>query len=283
MAQQFAEQQVTLGMIGLGRMAQALVAGLIDLTDPRLQFIGHDPHEAACDALRQLVPPDRFVSVPDNRHVAEGADVVVLAVKPHHAEIACREMAPSAPSDPPLVLSMMAGVQIGALAQWLGHDRIIRVMPNTPCLVQRGAGAYASGPGATDADRSLVARLLHGVGSFHAVSESALDAVTGLSGSGPAFVFVLIEALADAGVAAGLTRPVALDLAARTVEGAATMVRPGGEHPAELKDRVASPGGTTIAGLEALEQRGGRAGIMAAVAAAATRSAELGATRDVDP
>jgi pyrroline-5-carboxylate reductase len=152
-------------------------------------------------------------------------------------------------------------------------------MPNTPCLVGASAAGFAAGPTATPEDVALVAKLFNAVGKAFPVPEHLLDAVTGLSGSGPAFVYVLIEALADGGVRVGLPRDVALALAAQTVLGSAKMVLETGKHPGELKDAVASPGGTTIAGLHALERAGFRAAAMDAVEAAANRAAELGKKR----
>jgi pyrroline-5-carboxylate reductase len=175
-----------------------------------------------------------------------------------------------------LVVSIVAGLRLADLARGLGPEiRLVRVMPNTPCLVGRGASGYCLGERATAEDGRLVRQLFESVGIAVEVEEKLLDAVTGLSGSGPAFVYVMIEALSDGGVRMGLPRQVATALAAQTVLGAAAMVIATGEHPGVLKDRVASPGGTTIAGLQALEAGGLRAALMAAVEAAARRSSEL--------
>jgi pyrroline-5-carboxylate reductase len=154
--------------------------------------------------------------------------------------------------------------------------RLVRVMPNTPCLVGQGACGYCLGENATAEDGRLVEQLLGSVGLAYRVDEKLLDAVTGLSGSGPAFVYMVVEALSDGGVRMGIPRPVATALAAQTVRGAAEMVLATGEHTGVLKDRVTSPGGTTIAGIQALESGGLRAALMAAVEAATRRSIELG-------
>jgi pyrroline-5-carboxylate reductase len=179
-----------------------------------------------------------------------------------------------------LVVSVAAGVTLTAMAAGLGSGpRLVRVMPNTPCLIGRGASAFALGPGATPADSELVARLLASVGIALPVDEKLLDAVTGLSGSGPAFVYIMIEALSDGGVRMGLPREIATQLAAQTVLGAAEMVLTTGEHPGRLKDQVTSPGGTTIAGVQAMELGGVRGALMSAVEAAARRSMELGQSK----
>jgi pyrroline-5-carboxylate reductase len=176
-----------------------------------------------------------------------------------------------------LIVSIAAGISLRQLADSLGSERrLVRVMPNMPCLVGASASGYAPGESATPEDVNLVDRLLNAVGRAFRLPEHLLDAVTGLSGSGPAFVYVMIEALSDGGVRMGLPREVATALAAQTVFGAAKMVLETGAHPAVLKDMVASPGGTTIAGLHALEQRGLRLALMDAVEAATRRSIELG-------
>ena len=182
--------------------------------------------------------------------------------------------------DGKLLISIVAGLSIASLEKAAGGKlRVIRVMPITPALVLAGASAFATGTQATDEDAETARKIFGGVGVALQVKESLLDAVTGLSGSGPAYVYTVIEALADGGVLMGLPRELALQLAAKTVSGAAEMVLQGGLHPAVLRDQVASPGGTTIAGIEALEAGGLRAALIAAVRAAAERSAALGAAK----
>jgi pyrroline-5-carboxylate reductase len=212
----------------------------------------------------------------DNRHVVAGSDLLVLAVKPNSMAALCNEIrATLQPRH--LIVSIAAGITLGQLAEGLGPERrLIRVMPNTPCLVGASASAYAPGDHASAADLALVDRLMNAVGRAYQVPEYLLDAVTGLSASGPAFVYVIIEALSDGGVRMGLSRDISTALAAQTVFGSAKMVLETKLHPGQLKDMVASPGGTTIAGLHALERGGLRAALMDAVEAATRRSAELG-------
>lgn len=265
-----------IGFIGAGRMATALARGLIQagVTGPE-GIVAADPSPAAAEAFR-AASGGRVVE--GNLAVVEASEVVFLAVKPQQMAEVLGELRGQVNARH-LVVSIAAGVRLELLARHLGAGpRLVRVMPNTPCLVGQSASGYALGPGTTPADARLVEQLLTAVGTAHAVDEKLLDAVTGLSGSGPAFVYVLIEALADGGVRMGLPREVALALAAQTVRGSAEMVLATGEHPAVLKDRVASPGGTTIAGLKALEEHGFRAALLAAVEAATRRSIELGQT-----
>jgi pyrroline-5-carboxylate reductase len=266
--------QPKIGFIGAGQMAQALARGFVAAgVVPAERIAAADPVAAAVSALAAAVPGVK--TCPSNAEAAQGADVVILAVKPQHMAAAMREV--RAAVDPrKLVISIAAGVTLATLAEGLGTGRLIRAMPNTPCLVGMSATGFSLGPEATASDGELAARLFGSVGIAFSLDEKLLDAVTGLAGSGPAFVYVLIEALGDGGVRAGLPRNVAAALAAQTVRGAAEMVQRTGEHPAVLKDRVASPGGTTIAGLHALEQHGLRSALIAAVEAAARRSAELG-------
>jgi pyrroline-5-carboxylate reductase len=261
-----------IGFLGAGQMATALAKGFV--TAKLLgadSIVAFDPVPAAGQAFQAAIPGVKLAAT--NAEVVSQSKIVFLAVKPQHVAEVMREVQGS--SKDKLFVSIAAGVTISKLSSGLGSDRIIRVMPNTPCLVGQGASAFARGSGATTADAQLVAKLLGAVGLAVELDEKLLDAVTGLSGSGPAFVYVMIEALSDGGVRMGLPRTVATQLAAQTVFGAAQMVL-GGEHPAVLKDRVASPGGTTIAGLQVLEDRGLRAALIAAVEAATERSKELG-------
>jgi pyrroline-5-carboxylate reductase len=262
------------GFLGAGQMATALAAGwaragLLDTS----RSLAADPVPAAREKFTQATG---VRTVGTNAEVAAAADVLVLAVKPQVTAGVLAEVRPHV--DPRhLVISIAAGVTLQTLAAGLGSGvRLVRVMPNTPCLVGASASGYAAGPSAMADDAALVGRLFGAVGVALPVPEHLLDAVTGLSGSGPAFVYVMIEALADGGVRVGLPRDTALKLAAQTVLGSAKMVLETGQHPGALKDAVASPGGTTIAGLHALERAAFRAALMDAVEAATARAAELG-------
>ncbi len=263
------------GFIGSGKMATALVKGMLRAGIATAESIcASDPLPAARTGLQS----DTSIAVFDsNLAVAERSDVLVLAVKPQSMRQVLDHLRP-AMTPAHLIVSVAAGITIGSIDEGLGQSgRIVRVMPNTPALVGEGASAYAMGPRTVPEDEAIVKRCLESVGRAVRVPESLLDAVTGLSGSGPAFVYLMIEALSDGGVRVGLPRDVATLLAAQTVLGAAMMVRDTGEHPGVLKDQVASPGGTTIAGLHALERGGLRAALMDAVEAATHRSAELAA------
>jgi pyrroline-5-carboxylate reductase len=264
----------TIGFIGAGQMARALARGFAGAGLVSVAKIAYcDPVEQAGHEFGQIVSGS--LAKRTNSEVAEAADVVFLAVKPQSMGAVFAELAGHL-SPQKLVVSIAAGVTVSRLAEGLKTERVVRVMPNTPALVGQGASGYSLGPGATATDGELVKQLLGAVGRAFQVEEKLLDAVTGLSGSGPAFVYVVIEALSDAGVKMGLARDVASALAAQTVRGSAEMVLATGEHPAVLKDKVASPGGTTIAGLAALESHGLRAALIGAVEAATRRSQELG-------
>jgi pyrroline-5-carboxylate reductase len=263
-----------IAFVGAGQMAQALVKGFLagGLAQAE-RIVAFDPSP---DAGRHFLALAAGASLaPGNAAAAREADVVILAVKPQAMPQALAELKPvTSPSQ--LFVSIAAGISLADLTKGLATERVIRVMPNTPALIGQGASAYAGAAGASEADRELVEKLFSSVGKTFAVEEKLLDAVTGLSGSGPAFVFVAIEALSDGGVKMGLPRNIATALAAQTMLGAAALCLASGEHPAQLKDRVASPGGTTIAGLAALEASGFRSGLISAVEAATNRSKELG-------
>jgi pyrroline-5-carboxylate reductase len=266
-------QQQSIGFIGAGQMARALAGGFVRAGLAASQrIVAADPLPAAREAFEKAVGGARVLA--DNASVGREADVVFLATKPQQIVEALAALA--AVTANKLVISIAAGVKLATLEASLPKARLVRVMPNMPCLIGQSASAYCLGPRTTAADAALVEKLLSSVGLALAVDEPLLDAVTGLSGSGPAFAYLIIEALADGGVRMGLKRDVALALAAQTMRGAAQMILETGEHPAVLKDRVASPGGTTIAGLEALEAGGLRGTLMAAVEAATQRSIELG-------
>jgi pyrroline-5-carboxylate reductase len=262
-----------IGFIGAGQMATALGSGFVraGLTAGE-NLLAADPDE---NARSKFAAATGGKVTGSNAAAAEKAEVLFLAVKPQQLAGVSGGLKGNIPSDA-LVISIAAGVRLHNLAAWLGKDvRLVRVMPNTPCLVGQGACAFSLGEKATAADAAMTEKLLRAVGMAWQVEEKLLDAVTGLSGSGPAFVYVMIEALGDAGVRMGLPRAIASALAAQTVRGAAEMAIATGEHPAVLKDRVASPGGTTIAGLQALENGRLRGTLIAAVEAATRRSIEL--------
>jgi pyrroline-5-carboxylate reductase len=264
-----------IGLIGAGRMATALARGFINAGIVRANNIrASDPLALAREALEREAPG---VHVSDNNTtVVEGADAVILAVKPQQIGDVLAEIR-DAISLETLVVSIAAGITLNRLAAGLApQQRIVRVMPNTPCLIGRGVSCFSLGLHATRADAEKVASLFSAVGAAFEVPESQLDAVTGLSGSGPAFVYTMIDALAEGGIAAGLPPALAAELSTRTVVGAAEMVLQTGETPAVLRDRVTSPGGTTQAGLAVLEEQRFRAAVVEAVAAATNRSAELG-------
>jgi pyrroline-5-carboxylate reductase len=269
-----AGQPMRIGFIGAGKMATALAKGFLAAGCTTAE------HIAASDVLPAAA--EHFASetgaavVGANAEVAARSEIVFLAVKPQSMSALLDELR-GLLQPRHLILSIAAGINLQTLAAGLGAERrLVRVMPNTPCLVGASASGFSRGGAATAEDGRLVERLLSAVGIALELPEAQLDAVTGLSGSGPAFVYVMIEALSDGGVRMGLPRHVATQLAAQTVLGAAKMVLETGVHPGTLKDAVASPGGTTIAGLHALERGGLRGCLMDAVEAATLRSRELG-------
>jgi len=266
-----------LGLIGCGKMGKALTVGAIDAGAVAAgDVMAHDIVPAAQEAFLAEREVSGAKSISE---VALFADVLLLAVKPHDVQSVMHQIRDSGTtSETLLVISVAAGLTIERLeTEIAGGGRIVRCMPNTPSLVGQGAAAYSRGTIATDEDAATAQNLLGSVGLALEIKESLMDAVTGLSGSGPAYVYLFIEALADGGVQNGLPREHARQLAAQTVLGAAAMVQSTGEHPAVLKDMVTSPGGTTIAALEALEAHAFRAACIEAVNTAAARAREMGA------
>jgi pyrroline-5-carboxylate reductase len=254
-------------------MAEALARGLVakGVVQPS-QLHCTDPVQARRDLFASL-GASAYATAAD---VAREADVLIVAVKPQYAAPVLQELRPLLDPARHVIVSIAAGVTLERLLDAAGADaRCVRVMPNTPCLVGETAAAMCLGGGATSADGDLVSAIFGAVGRIYQVDEKLLAAVTGLSGSGPAYVFLAIEALADGGVRAGLPRDVATALAAQTVYGSAKMVLETGKHPGALKDMVTSPGGTTIAGIHELERASTRAAFMNAVVAATQRANEL--------
>ena len=266
--------QEKIGVIGAGKIGSAIVRGII-----RAGLVAKDQVMASdvSDELRQSIAGELGIGVTaDNGQVCDFADTVILAVKPQIVDSVLEEVAKKL-GKTKLLVSVAAGVPLSRLEVHLEKGtRVVLVMPNIPCVVGAGAAGYAGGAHATAKDMEKVGLILNSFGIGLAVEEKYLDAVTGLSGSGPAYVFLFIESLADGGVQMGLARDVALKLALQTVYGAARMALESGKHLGELRDEVTSPGGTTIAGLYALEQKGFRGTVMDAVVSATRRSQELG-------
>lgn len=262
-----------LTIIGAGKMGEALARGILasgTVSPQNMVLTDVGAHLAA------LANELGVTAMDDNRQAVDKADLVMLAVKPQYIAGICAEIAPAlAPTT--LVVSIAAGVTLSQIASALARTEIVlaRAMPNTPCLVSAGAFGLAFSAGAPGTARQAVHELLAPLGIVEEVPEYLMDVVTGLSGSGPAYVAIFIEALADGAVQMGLPRQQALRLATQTVLGTAQLLQQSGQHPAVLKDAVASPGGTTIAAIAALEETGFRHAAMAAVRAATRRSREL--------
>lgn len=263
-----------LTVIGAGAMGSAFAKGLINggLVQASSLTIA-DVDTGRLDMLAKELGAN---VTSDNAAAVRGADVVLLAVKPGIMATVLSDIE-NVVNPNQLIVSIAAGVKLLAIESALPEGiAVVRAMPNTPCQIGAGAVGFSRGKHVSNEQAELAQRIFDAVGISVEVSENQLDAVTGLSGSGPAYVYLMIEALSDAGVRVGLTRPVALKLAAQTVMGSAQMVLESGDHPAQLKDRVTSPGGTTIAGIDALERAGFRAALIEAVKAATKRSEELG-------
>ena len=263
-----------LGFIGGGNMAEAMIRGLLKarLLGPQEIFAS----DVTAERLTYLQQTFGIRTSRDNAEVAGKADIVLFAVKPQIMSPVLDGLL-DVITEEKLLISIAAGISTRLIAEkFPGKVRVIRVMPNTPALVLEAASALAPGAAATPEDLELAKRLFAAVGKVVVVEETLMDAVTGLSGSGPAYIFLIIDALSDAGVKVGLSRKVAQLLAAQTVLGAARMVLETHKHPGELKDMVTSPGGTAIAGLHTLEAGGLRTTLINAVEAATRRSMELG-------
>jgi pyrroline-5-carboxylate reductase len=262
------------GFLGAGKMATALARGFVSAgLVQRQDLCASDPMEAARQAFAKETGAR---TTTDNAEVVSSCPLLFLAVKPDQVDAVLAGIRPGFTPNH-LLVSIAAGISLGRLEKALpAPARVIRVMPNTPALVGASASAYAAGAEARPEDNALVERLLSSVGLALAVKESYLDAVTGLSGSGPAYAFLILEALSDGGVAAGLPRDVATRLAAQTLLGSAKLLLETGLHPGALKDMVTSPGGTTIDGLHELERGGVRGALINAVRAAADKSRRLG-------
>jgi pyrroline-5-carboxylate reductase len=266
--------RLSIGFLGAGKMATALAKGFVraGLVTPK-QIIASDPIEGAAAAFAKEVGAKTTSCNPD---VVKFADVLVLAVKPDQVNGVLGEIREHF-TEKHLLISIAAGVPLARLEAGLGAGaRLIRVMPNTPALVGASASAFAVAKCALPRDAELAQKLFNAVGVAFPVKESLLDAVTGLSGSGPAYVYMFIEGLSDGGVAAGLPRDIATKLAAQTALGAAKMVLETGLHPGALKDMVTSPGGTTIEGLHELEKGKMRGTLISAVRVATEKSKKLG-------
>lgn len=260
-------------ILGCGNLGRALLAGLVEshLVAPAdIAITNRRRERSEALAAQYGVRIGR-----DNADCAKEADVILVSVKPQILPRVLSEIAASAKDA--LIISVAAGVSSSRMENELGgNPRVVRAMPNTPALIKQSATALAGGAHATDGDLQLARTVFQAIGRTVTVEESHLDAVTGLSGSGPAYVFLMIEAFADAGVKVGLSREVAMELAVQTIQGSARLLQETGEHPGQLKDQVTSPGGTAIAGLHTLEAGGLRTTIMNAVESATRRAGELG-------
>jgi pyrroline-5-carboxylate reductase len=262
------------GFVGGGNMAEALIRGLLGTNLVPADLLAAT--DVRAERTAQLTRQFAIAAHGDNVRLVREAEVVVLAVKPQIMATVLAEVAPAVTARH-LLVSIAAGVSTASIRAALGKDaRIIRVMPNTPALVLQGATAIARGQGLAAEDLGVAEEIFGAVGRVVVLDESLMDAVTGLSGSGPGYVALVVEALADGGVKMGLDRATAMTLATQTVLGAAQLLAETGMHPGALKDMVSSPGGTTIAGVSALEEGGLRATLIRAVERATLRSRELG-------
>ncbi|HEY2473197.1 MAG TPA: pyrroline-5-carboxylate reductase [Candidatus Cybelea sp.] len=260
---------IEIGIVGLGTIGRALAQGF--QKSPRVGRI------AATTRRSRTQGPELpgVIAMADNRELAAESDVIALCVKPHQMEGVVRDIADTL-REGALLVSVAAGISTKAIADWTGgRFPVVRAMPNMPCHIGAGITALAAGPAATDEHLELLRELFEGLGRVVVVEESLMNAVTALSGCGPAYVYVIVEALTDAGVSLGLPRNIARELSAQTLQGSAAYVLASGKHPAALKDDVTTPAGCTIDGLLALEEGRLRSTLARAVAAAASRASKL--------
>lgn len=264
-----------IAVLGAGNMGRAILSGLLRTYGSEVSLLAHD---VSAEALAEL--PEGVAAVPAGEWFAgkDHPDAVVVAVKPTTIGEALNALAPSVKKAPDVLwCSVAAGVCLSTLENALGAScRICRVMPNTPALVGEGMSVFALNPCCTERDGETARKIFGACGKVAQAPEKLLDAVTGLSGSGPAYVYLFVEALVEGGVAAGLPLALAREAALQTVRGAAAMIEQTGEPPAQLKARVMSPGGTTVRGLAALEERGFKYAVIKAIAEATKRAGELG-------
>jgi pyrroline-5-carboxylate reductase len=260
-----------IGIIGVGNMGEAILRGLLHKGMAK-GIVVSEIRPDRRDAIKKTYSVE---VVSDNNKLASQAQVIILAVKPQELKGVLHEIAPVLNTST-LLISIAAGASLGIIASILAKDaRLIRAMPNIAALALESSTALAKGGEATEEDMKVAQEIFNALGRTVIVPEALMDAVTGMSGSGPAYVCLFIEALADGGVRMGLPRKAALEMAIQTVLGTARLLSEQGEHPAHLKDKVSSPGGTTIAGIASLEAKGFRGAVMEAVASATQRSKEL--------
>ncbi len=267
------KKNTRIAVIGAGHMAGALIGGMVrsKLVPGKSIVATRRSHEALAELQRKW----GVRTSTDNRKAVAGADAVILAVKPQMAKTVLEELS-GAIGKRQLVISIMAGITTASISKALGVDGpVVRAMPNTPCLVDAGATAICAGARATEKDLRKAEAVFRSVGLVARLPESALDAVTGLSGSGPVYLYMVIEAMTDGGVKMGIPRAIATKLAAQTVFGAANLVLESGKHPALLKDEVTTPGGTAISAIHVLESKGLRSLLIDGIEAATKRSQEL--------
>ncbi len=269
----------TVAIIGAGNIGRALIGGMLgshEVDPDRIRATRRNPSQLS--ALAEQFPG--ILTTTHNEEAVRGASVIVLAIKPQNAVEVIHEIRPHVPENA-LIISVLAGLTTEALQKAFEKPiPVVRSMPNTPMIVDEGATAIAAGSLATEDHMTIARQLFEGVGKVEVVPEYLMDAVTGLSGSGPAYVYMFIEALTDGGVKQGIPRPQAFRLAAQTVYGAAKLVLESGKHPAILRDEVTTPGGTAIAAVADLESHGLRTMLINAVATATARSKELSKLKD---